>query len=336
MRELTDGDVLDQYRLGELLARSGMASIFKATDTESGAPVALKIPHLQLESDVVFFERFKREESIGQKVDHPHVVKVLKPRAKSRMYLAMEYVEGKSLRAIMQAARALPVDKALDIAQQVGDALCYLHAHKVVHRDLKPENVLVTAGGQVKILDFGIALDETARRLTWAGLSSAVGTPDYMAPEQIAGRRGDERTDVYALGTMVFEMLTGELPHEAPNPHALLSAKTNDDPRPLSYFLPSVDPALDAVVVRAIQRSPRDRYQTVAQFLADLRDPKSAVHADGSRTTTPGRRRFSAVRRVAVPIVVVLIFGGLIALVALSHRTAPPLAPSTPSPHREK
>jgi len=135
---------------------------------------------------------------------------------------------------------------------------------------------------------------------------------------------------------MVFEMLTGELPHQAPNPHALLSAKTNDDPRPLSYFLPSVDPALDAVVVRAIQRSPRDRYQTVAQFLADLRDPKSAVHADGSRTTTPGRRRFSAVRRVAVPIVVVLIFGGLIALVALSHRTAPPLAPSTPSPHREK
>ena len=267
-----------------------MASIFKATDTESGAPVALKIPHMQFESDVVFFERFKREESIGQKLDHPHIVKVLKPRAKSRMYLAMEYVEGKSLRAIMQSSGKLPVDRALDIAQQVGEALVYLHGRKVVHRDLKPENVLLTADGQVKILDFGIALDETARRLTWAGLSSAVGTPDYMAPEQIGGRRGDERTDVYALGTMVFEMLAGDLPHAAPNPHALLSAKTNDDPRPLSYFLPSVDPALDAVVVRAIQRSPRDRYQTVAQFLTDLRDPKSAVHADGSRTTTPARR----------------------------------------------
>ena len=194
---------------------------------------------MQFESDVVFFERFKREESIGQKLDHPHVVKVLKPRAKSRMYLAMEYVEGKSLRAIMQSAGALPADKALDIARQVGDALCYLHAHKVVHRDLKPENVLVTADGQVKILDFGIALDETARRLTWAGLSSAVGTPDYMAPEQIGGRRGDERTDVYALGTMVFEMLTGELPYEAPNPHALLSAKANDDPR-AAELLPAV------------------------------------------------------------------------------------------------
>jgi serine/threonine-protein kinase len=335
MRELTDGDLLDQYRLGELLARSGMASIFKATDTESGAPVALKIPHMQFESDVVFFERFKREESIGQKLDHPHIVKVLKPRAKTRMYLAMEYVEGKSLRAIMQSSGKVPVDRALDIAQKVGDALVYLHGRKVVHRDLKPENVLVTADGQVKILDFGIALDETARRLTWAGLSSAVGTPDYMAPEQIAGRRGDERTDVYALGTMVFEMLTGELPHEAPNPHALLSAKTNDDPRPLGYFLPSVDPALDAVVVRAIQRSPRDRYQTVAQFLTDLRDPKAAVHADGSRRTTPARRRFHAVRRVAVPIAVVMIFAGLIALVALSHRPAPPLAPTAPAPHRE-
>ena len=183
MHEDHVGDRVDQYELTDLIARSGMASIFKARDTESGAQVALKIPHVQFESDVVFFERFKREESIGQKLDHPHIVKVLKPRAKSRMYLAMEYVEGKSLRAIMQAARALPVDKALDIAQQVGDALCYLHAHRVVHRDLKPENVLVTAAGQVKILDFGIALDETARRLTWAGLSSAVGTPDYMAPE---------------------------------------------------------------------------------------------------------------------------------------------------------
>jgi serine/threonine-protein kinase len=336
MRELTAGDVLDQYRLGELLARSGMASIFKATDTESSAPVALKIPHMQFESDVVFFERFKREENIGQKLDHPHIVKVLKPRAKSRMYLAMEYVEGKSLRAIMQAAGKLPVEQALDVAQQVGDALCYLHGRKVVHRDLKPENVLVTAAGQVKILDFGIALDETARRLTWAGRSSAVGTPDYMAPEQIGGRRGDERTDVYALGTMVFEMLAGDLPHEAPNPQALLSAKTSDDPRPLSYFLPSVDPALDAVVVRSIQRSPRDRYQTVAQFLTDLRDPKAAAHADGSRRTTPARRRFGAVRRVAVPLVVVMIFGGLIALVALSHRAAPPLAPTSPAAHREK
>ena len=333
MRELTAGDVLDQYRLGELLARSGMASIFKATDTESGAPVALKIPHMQFESDVVFFERFKREESIGQKLDHPHIVKVLKPRVKSRMYLAMEYVEGKSLRAIMQSTGMLPAEEALDIAQQVGEALVYLHGRKVVHRDLKPENVLVTADGQVKILDFGIALDETARRLTWAGLSSAVGTPDYMAPEQIGGRRGDERTDVYALGTMVFEMLTADLPHAAPNPQALLSAKTNDDPRPLSYFLPSIDPALDAVVVRAIQRSPRDRYDSVEQFLKDLRDPKSAVHADGSRTTSSRGGRFRAVRRVAVPVSVVLVFSGLIALVALSHRPSPPLAPAV---HREK
>src|SRR2546430_6423973 len=218
MRELTEGDVLDQYRLGELLARSGMASIFKATDTESGASVALRIPHMQLESDVVFFERFKREESIGQKLEHPHVVKVLKPRAKNRMYLAMEYVEGKSLRAIMQSAGALPADKALDIAQQVGDALCYLHAHKVVHRDLKPENVLVTAGGRVKILDFGIALDETARRLTWAGRSSAVGTPHHLAPRPIAGPRGGERTRLYPLATMGGERVTRQRPPQAPHP----------------------------------------------------------------------------------------------------------------------
>jgi serine/threonine protein kinase len=325
MHEVNPGDRLDQYQVGELLARSGMASIFKAIDTDSGAaqPVALKVPHMQFESDVVFFERFKREEQIGQRLDHPNIVKVLRPRDKSRMYLAMEYVEGRSLRAMLQAAAGpLPLDTALDIARQVCEALVYLHAQKVIHRDIKPENVLLTAEGQVKILDFGIALDESARRLTWAGLSAAVGTPDYMAPEQIGGRRGDERTDVYAIGTMLFEMLTGHLPHTAPNPHALMRAKTNDDPRPLSYFLPSIDPPLEAVVLRAIARAPRARQATVADLLAQLRDPKSAPAPTGEASASGGLRGLRAARRYALPALALLIFGALVALIALSGRRA--------------
>jgi len=194
MREAIAGERLDQYELHELLARSGMASIFKATDTRSGATVAVKVPHMQYESDIAFYQRFEREEQIGQKLEHPNIVRVLRPEKKSRMYLVMEYADGQSLRAIMGRRKRLPVAEALDIARQIARALVYMHSSGIVHRDLKPENILVADDGTVKLIDFGIAMDEAARRLTWAGLSSTMGTPDYMAPEQVRGRRGDART----------------------------------------------------------------------------------------------------------------------------------------------
>src|SRR5574340_202732 len=191
-----------------------MASIFRALDTESGQPVALKIPHIQYESDVVFSERFRREQDVGQRLVHRNVVRVLRPREQSRVYLVMELLEGRSLRALLGDRKPLPVERALDVARQVCEALVYLHAQGVVHRDVKPENLLVTADGTVKLLDFGIALFEAERRLTWMGLSNAVGTPDYMAPEQIRGRRGDPRTDVYAVGMLLYETLTAHLPYD--------------------------------------------------------------------------------------------------------------------------
>ncbi len=339
MREVTVGDRLDQYQIGELLAHSGMASIFKAVDTDSGQVVALKVPHMQFESDVVFFERFQREERIGQKLDHPNIVKVLKPRAKTRMYMAMEYVEGRSLRAMLQSGGPLATERALEIARQLCEALAYLHAQRVIHRDLKPENLLFTATGQLKILDFGIALDESARRLTWAGLSSAMGTPDYMAPEQIGGRRGDERTDVYAVGTLLFEMLTGNLPYDATNPHALMRAKTNDEPKSASYFLPSIDPALDAIILRAIARAPRDRYATVVDLLAHLRDPASVDPASLAARSSSRGGGLRAARRFIRPLVALLILAGLGTLIALSGRHpstlgSPPA--SAPAQPREK
>jgi serine/threonine-protein kinase len=277
-----------------------MASIFKATDTETGATVALKVPHVQFESDVVFFERFRREEEIGQKVDHPNIVKVLKPREKSRMYMAMEFVEGRSLRAIMGEARVLPTERALEIARQVAEALAYLHEKGVVHRDIKPENILITADGSIKLLDFGIALDESARRLTWFGLSNPVGTPDYMAPEQIGGRRGDARTDVYAVGTLLYEMLTGNLPFSSSNPQALLRAKANEDPRPPTYYVASFDPSLEAIILKAIERNPRDRYPSAAELLADLRNPAAVPARDPAAVRTRGRRR--ALVPIPIPI----------------------------------
>ncbi len=334
MRDPVVGDRFDQYQLTDLLARSGMAAIFKAVDTDSGEPVVLKIPHIQYEADIVFSERFRREEEVGQRLVHPNIVKILKPRDKSRMYMAMEFVDGKSLRAMLQEKVPLPTDKALDIARQVCDALVYLHDNGVVHRDIKPENILLTAGGQVKILDFGIALFESERRLTWAGFSSAIGTPDYMAPEQIRGRRGDPRTDVYAVGLMLYEMLTCKLPYDSPNPRALLKAKTSEEPRPPTYYVPGFDPSLEAIILRAIERNPRDRYGTARLLLADLKNP-SAVPPRDPLTASARRRGLRVPRRIVLSVVVAAILSGMATLVWLSARySAKPARP--PATQRER
>ncbi len=273
MREVNVGEKLDQYELTELIARSGMASIFKGRDLANGGTVAIKVPYLQFESDVVFYGRFQREEEIGRRLDHPNIIRVLTPKRKSRMYIAMEYIEGVSLRAIARDKRQLDIAEGLDIARQICRALVYMHSQGVIHRDLKPENILVTKEGQVKIMDFGIALDESARRLTWSGLSSTIGTPDYMAPEQISGRRGDVRTDIYALGMIFYELLTGNLPFEGDNVYALMRAKGSEDPQPPSRYRPDLDPHLEEIILHAIARQPRDRYSTAVEMGRELCDP---------------------------------------------------------------
>ena len=321
MREVNVGENLDQYQLTELIARSGMASIFKAVDRLSGATVAIKVPYLQFESDVVFYGRFQREEAVGRRLDHPNIIKVLTPRHKSRMYIAMEYVDGISLRAIMRNERPLKTERALDLARQVCDAMVYMHSQGVVHRDLKPENVLVTAEGRIKIMDFGIALDESARRLTWSGLSTTIGTPDYMAPEQVSGRHGDARTDVYALGTMLFEMLTGELPFAGTNVYSMMRAKTSEDPQPPSHFVPDIDPHLQEIILRAIERSPRNRYPSAAEMLADLNAPERVQITGRAQRLHPHSLRAQRVRRA---LWIVLFFSSLagifVSLIWLANR----------------
>src|ERR1700675_3451068 len=297
MREVSVGENLDQYKLTEVIARSGIASIFKAIDQISGQTVAIKVPYMQFESDVVFYGRFQREEEVGRRLNHPGIVKVLAPKKKSRMYIAMEYIEGDSLRALMRDP-GLPVEKALGLARQLAETLVYMHGEGVVHRDLKPENILVTAEGRVKIMDFGIALDESARRLTWSGLSSTIGTPDYMAPEQVSGRRGDARTDIYSLGTILYEMLTGHLPYSSDSVYDMMRAKTSEDPRPPTEYQAELDPHLEEIILHAIERVPRDRYASAAEMLHDLERPEQVEITGRATRMHPRSQGGQKIRRI--------------------------------------
>ncbi|HXN84051.1 MAG TPA: serine/threonine-protein kinase [Myxococcales bacterium] len=320
MREPDVGDPIDQYRLTRLLARTRMASIFEAFDTEAGVRVALKIPHLHVEGDVVGFARFEREEGIGRRLRHPGIVRILDPRHKSRPYIAMEYVEGSTLRALLDDQTTLPTQRALAIAGKICEVLVYLHQHGVVHRDIKPENVVLSADDQPRLLDFGIALDRQARRLTWQRLSGTFGTPDYVAPEQIAGRRGDARTDVYALGTVLFEMLTGQLPYSGDSPQLLLYAKAHHAPAAPAQFARGIDPAVERIVLKAVDRLPRNRYQSAAELLEDLRDPSAAQAREPELPSrvSAGRAR---PERTLVRVVIAGVLAGLVSLVWLTSRS---------------
>jgi eukaryotic-like serine/threonine-protein kinase len=330
MREVSVGENLDQYKLTDVIARSGMASIFKAIDQLDGKTVAIKVPYMQFESDVVFYGRFQREEEVGARLDHPGVIKVLKPRHKSRMYIAMEHVEGASLRALMREPGGMPTEKTLDFARQICEALVYLHSEGVVHRDLKPENILITADGKIKIMDFGIALNESARRLTWSGLSSKIGTPDYMAPEQVSGRRGDVRTDIYSLGVILYEMLTGHLPYSGPNVYNMMRAKTSEDPQPPSGFKPDLDPHLEEIILHAIDRVPRNRYSSAAEMLADLRDPSSvAIEGRAQRLKPRSLAKQKFKRNVGYGLFFASLLGILVFLIWLANRY-----PAAPTPAR--
>ena len=329
MREVNVGDTLDQYELTELIARSGMASIFKAIDRINGQVVAIKIPYEQFENDVIFRNRFEREEEVVRRLDHPNIIKDFTPRHKSRMYIAMEYVEGVSVREELAAKGAFSRDHAIDYARQICGALAYLHDQHVIHRDLKPENLLITTAGVVKIMDFGIALDELARRITWSGESSTIGTPDYMAPEQIAGGRGDVRTDIYALGVILYEMLTNKLPYEGDSVYSILRAKTLDDPEPPTHYLHELDTHLEEIILHAIERSPRRRYASAAEMEHDLENAAQVAITGRASALHPRSRRHQAARAVLWSTV---LFLSMAMVVAFLIWLANPYPSSAPSP----
>ena len=280
MTAIHPGDTLDHYKIESLVARSGMASIYKATDQRDNRTVAIKIPHPEMECDPVLFDRFKREQEIGQKLDHPGVMKVYKDDHHSRIYMVMEWVTGHLLRDEMGGGKKFPRDRAVRIVAKVADALDYVHANGVVHRDLKPENIMVDDADNIKLIDFGIAGHEGSRRLTFAQLSNVMGTPDYISPEQVKGKRGDGRSDIYALGVMLYEMLTGQVPFSGANPFLTMNERLLNNPMPPRELDPTISPELQEIVYRAIERDPRNRYPHAREFAHDLEHPDQVGVAD--------------------------------------------------------
>jgi serine/threonine protein kinase len=297
MTILEPGATLDHYRLDATVARSGMATLFRATDLNDGKQVAIKVPHPEMEADPVLVERFKREQEIGQTLDHPGIVKTFNGEQRSQVYMVIEWVEGRLLRAILNQEGRMPIDRAIRLTLAICDALDYMHKRGVVHRDLKPENIMVDDQDRIKLIDFGIAMKEDARRLTFVNMSATLGTPDYISPEQVKGQRGDQRSDIYALGIMLYEMLTGETPFSGPNPLAVLNARVLNEPKPPRKLRPEIPPELQEIIYRALERDPRHRYATALEMAWELEHQEQVgVEEEGRRPLRlkqglPGGRR---------------------------------------------
>ncbi len=262
----------------DVLAEAGhgsMGSVYKARDRETGEIVALKLLKPEIASDQAMMDRFKNELLFARKITHKNVCRVHEfNRLGGVAYTSMEFVEGESLRSVLNRFGGLPVRKAVDLAHQICSGLQEAHAQGIVHRDLKPENVMIDAQGNVKIMDFGIARSmEAGTRLT----GSMVGTPAYMAPEQVAGKPVDYRTDVYSLGLILYEVFTGTPAFQAENAVAVALKQMREAPAAPHEIEPSIPVPIERAILKSIEKEPSKRFQTVADLRNALKTPTNAA-----------------------------------------------------------
>ncbi len=271
------GRLLDgRYRVESLIATGGMATVYLGTDTRLDRTVALKIMHAELANDEDFVRRFVGEARSVARLSHPNVVGVYDQGADGRtLYLAMEYVPGRTLRDLLNERGSLAPREALDIMEGVLGGLGAAHAAGLAHRDVKPENVLLTSSHAVKVADFGLARMLAGTSNTKTGM--LIGTAAYLAPEQVSQGVADARTDVYAAGIMLFEMLTGQQPHTADTPLAVAYKHVNEAVPVPSQLADGIPPALDDLVLRATSRNPDLRPADGGQFLRDLNEVRLSL-----------------------------------------------------------
>ena len=290
----------NRYELGETLGYGGMSEVHRGKDVRLGRDVAIKVLRADLARDPQFQERFRREAQNAAALNHPAIVAVY-DTGETRTdygplpYIVMEYVDGRTLRDIVKSEGPLPPKRAMEIMADVCAALDFSHRHGIVHRDVKPANVMITRTGAVKVMDFGIARALSDGQAAVTQTAAVIGTAQYLSPEQARGESVDARSDVYAAGCVLFELLTGEPPFTGDSPVAVAYQHVREDPKPPSALNPRVPPPLDAIVLKAMAKGPANRYQSSAEMRGDLvrvlsgqRPAAPMVMTDEDRTSIMG------------------------------------------------
>ena len=341
--------VAERYEVLERVGGGGMAEVFRARDSRLSREVAIKILHAQYAHDDAFVERFRREARAAASLHDPHVVEVYDAGSDGEThFLVMEYVPGGTLKDGLRLEGRYPEREALDIGAQIAEALEAAHARGLVHRDLKPQNVLFDAAGKVKVADFGIA-KAAGDQLTQT--SSVLGSPHYFSPEQAHGRVVDERSDLYSLGVVLYELLTGQPPFDGDSPVEIAIRHVHDEPVPPRRLVPDIGAATESVVLRAMAKSPLRRYQTAHEMKLALLAARDAMEQEpealpilqpaGPQAASPlpgfvfrgSRARSAAPLLVALLALALLLAGGAFALArrpAIDAPVALPTASASP------
>jgi len=298
--------VAGRYELEEVVGTGGMSSVYRAHDTLLDRKVALKVLHPQYADDEEYVERFRREARAVARLSHPNIVTVIdRGEENGQEFIVFEYVDGQNLKALVNARGAIPVETAVALGHQIARALAFAHEQGLVHRDVKPQNVLLNGDGRAKVTDFGIARSMDVKHgMTQTG--AVLGTSDYIAPEQAQGHGVNARTDVYSLGVVLYELLTGEVPFPGENFVAVAMRHINEPPPSARALRRDVPPRLDAALQRAMAKDPADRYPSMDAFCAELEaclrelrrgDPPALD--DGATLIVPPAQRRSRQRAAA-------------------------------------
>ena|SRR5450755_28994 len=335
------GQKIDHYSIRSILSQGTASSVYLALDRNTGQKVVLKFPKDDVIGGRAIFERFQREVEIGRVLSHPYIVQHLnQAEERQEKCSVLEYLQGRTLRAVM-AEQGPPdahqghhymksPDECIAILEQVCEALIYAHKHGVIHHDMKPDNIMLLESGEVKVFDFGIAQIEGERHWSLPGFSPLIGTPDYMAPERLLGRRGSVSTDIYAVGVILYELLCGRTPFEEQDGFAFVGEHISHDPPDIVRFNPTLSPTLATIVMRAIRRDVEKRYERLEDMLYDLRHREDVVPVVYVTAAPKRGGRYRQVLVLALIILLILILLFLFGFLAQSVHHA---VRYTTSPH---
>jgi serine/threonine-protein kinase len=340
------GEVIaGRYELEEVVGTGGMSAVYRARDVSLERHVALKILHEYHGADAETLERFRREARAVAQLSHPNIVTVIdRGEDDGRQYIVFEHVEGENLKELVERTGPLPVRRALELTAEIGSALAFAHKHGLVHRDVKPQNVLLNGDGKAKVTDFGIARSlDVERGVTQTG--TVLGTSNYIAPEQASGKPVDAQTDVYSLGVVLFELLTGDVPFPGENFVAVAMRHVHEQPPGVIDRRPETPLRVAAAVERALEKDPRDRFASMDEFIAELRACLDGLGSEPDRDATmivparvlrDGRPRRAPQRRSAWPLAALVaglaLLAAVVAAVLLTNADVPGVRDADSSP----